>query len=353
MVGHLNSRTSKAAQRDDLIPVNDSGFGTHVAIVGDPAMERVLELAESVARTTSTVLLSGESGAGKEVVGRHIHRASARADGPFVAVNCAALPQSIIESELFGHEKGAFSGAVQRHIGVFERASGGTLLLDEISEIPPEMQAKLLRVLQEKVLYRVGGKQPIKLNMRVIATTNRDLKKCVEEGSFRRDLYYRVNVFPLQIPPLRQRRGDVRPMCTYFLGKLSHDLGKKVVALTADAMTRLENYAFPGNTRELINILERAVILCGDDGIVAGEHIHLDESICIGPMPATPKEEGDVLVFEPGKVSLGDVRRQIILSTLAKYNGNRTRTAEALGVSLRTIRNRLKEYREMGIAIPE
>lgn len=330
--------------------------GQHAAIVGDEGMKRLLALAESVAGTSSTVLLNGESGAGKEVVSRYIHDHSDRASGPFVAINCAALPPSLLESELFGHEKGSFSGAIKQHIGVFERAKGGTLLLDEVSEISPDMQAKLLRVLQERVLFRVGGTAPIKLDIRVIATTNRNLKEEIDKGTFRLDLYYRLNVFPLQIPALRDRPGDIRPLCLHFLAKANQDAGRELEGVTEAALQKLEAYAFPGNVRELVNVCERAMILSANDTLIRPEHIMVDAI----DVAATPQarvvepaaEDADVIMFRPGIEPFEDIRRRVILSTLERCEGNRTKTAEVLGLSLRTIRNRLKEYREAGIEVP-
>ena len=331
------------------------GGPRHSAIVGDDGMKRLLALAESVAGTSSTVLLNGESGAGKEVVSRYIHDHSDRASGPFVAINCAALPPSLLESELFGHEKGSFSGAIKQHIGVFERAKGGTLLLDEVSEISPDMQAKLLRVLQERVLFRVGGTAPIKLDIRVIATTNRDLKAEIDKGNFRLDLYYRLNVFPLQIPALRDRPGDIRPLCLHFLAKATQDAGRAMDGVTEEALQKLEAYAFPGNVRELVNVCERAMILSANDTMIRAEHIMVD-AIDVAATPraqvVSAASDDDVIVFHPGQEPFDDIRRRVILSTLERCDGNRTKTAEVLGLSLRTIRNRLKEYREAGIEVP-
>jgi transcriptional regulator with PAS, ATPase and Fis domain len=341
-------------------------------------MRKLLALAQSVARTPSTVLLSGESGVGKEIIARYIHAHSPRGKRPFIAVNCAALPSSLLESELFGHEKGSFSGAVSRHEGIFERANGGTILLDEISEVSLEMQAKLLRVLQERSMVRVGGSKEVKLDIRVIATTNRNLRECVDQGDFRLDLYYRLNVFPLKVPPLRERTGDIAPLTLYYLGKFAAQFGSPVTGVSREALSRLESYSFPGNVRELVNVLERAVILAVNSDTITSDHLLLDADISVdtftssnrpptqsmnepGTLEYNPDEnehseaelEEEVMSFLPGSEPLTDVRRKIIIGTLERFDGNRTRTAEALGVSLRTIRNKLRDYRERGVDVPE
>lgn len=374
-----------------VIPVFKQEVQPHHMIHEDAATKKVLQLARSVARTSSTVLLTGESGVGKEVFARAIHEASPRSARPFIAVNCAALPSSLLESELFGHEKGSFSGAVARHVGHFERASGGTILLDEISEVSLETQAKLLRVLQERVMLRVGGRDEIKLDLRVIATTNRNLRGCVEHGSFRLDLFYRLNVFPIKIPALRERRDDIPALVVYYLSHFSQRFDTTISGITVEAMERLTMHRFDGNVRELVNVVERAVILCADEEIVRDVHIVIDTA---PPLPnvsdasapferrpssrhlaalssrKTPKAEGSevageepqdpdapesedpAISFLPGSEPLTDVRRKIIIGTLERFDGNRTRTAEALGVSLRTIRNKLRHYRERGIDVP-
>jgi transcriptional regulator with PAS, ATPase and Fis domain len=362
----------------DIIEIDHTGFESHRAISQDPSMRKLLALAQSVARTPSTVLLSGESGVGKEIIARYIHAHSPRGKRPFIAVNCAALPSSLLESELFGHEKGSFSGAVSRHEGIFERANGGTILLDEISEVSLEMQAKLLRVLQERSMVRVGGSKEVKLDIRVIATTNRNLRECVDQGDFRLDLYYRLNVFPLKVPPLRERTGDIAPLTLYYLGKFAAQFGSPVTGVSREALSRLESYSFPGNVRELVNVLERAVILAVNSDTITSDHLLLDADISVdtftssnrpptqsmnepGTLEYNPDEnehseaelEEEVMSFLPGSEPLTDVRRKIIIGTLERFDGNRTRTAEALGVSLRTIRNKLRDYRERGVDVPE
>ena len=408
LVGSWPSRVYKAFARrrvstmsDGVIPVFKQELSPHKMVYQDEATHRVLKLAKSVARTSSTVLLNGESGVGKEVFAHAIHQFSPRASNPFIAVNCAALPSSILESELFGHEKGAFSGAVSQHIGHFERANSGTILLDEVSEVSLETQAKLLRVLQERSMLRVGGKQEIKLDIRIVATTNRNLMASVERGEFRLDLYYRLNVFPIHIPALRERPRDIEPLVMFYLSKFSQQFGVEIAGVTASAMERLERYSYPGNVRELVNIIERAVILCADQQVIEEDHILLDadmgfssssvdsspnafsqrsssrhlaalssrrvQSIPAQQAAANPDEletrevrvddlseaeEDPAISFLPGSEPLTDVRRKIIIGTLERFDGNRTRTAEALGVSLRTIRNKLRDYRERGIDVP-
>lgn len=353
----------------EIIPIDQEGFEAHRAISHDPCMRRLLSMARQVAQRPSTVLLSGESGVGKEIMARFIHRASPRAEKPFVPVNCAALPSSLLESELFGHERGAFSGAVARHQGIFERANGGTILLDEISEVSLEMQAKLLRVIQERSMFRVGGANEITLDVRLIATTNRNLRECVDAGQFRLDLYYRLNVFPLRIPALRDRPGDIEHLTRYHLGRLSRQFGGSLVGVERGAIERLRAYSFPGNVRELVNILERATILAGDSSVVTAEHLILEAEGYDGsqgliadtdPEPTADaladelsSPDGELMNFLPGSEPLTDVRRRIIIGTLQRFDGNRTRTAEALGVSLRTIRNKLRDYRDRGIDVPE
>jgi transcriptional regulator with PAS, ATPase and Fis domain len=307
---------------------------------------------------------------GKEVMARHIHANSSRANAPFIGVNCAALTQSLLESELFGHEKGSFTGAATRHLGVFERAQGGTILLDEISEISAETQGRLLRVLQERVMTRVGGTEEVKLDIRVIATTNRNLREWVDQGNFRLDLYYRLNVFPLHIPPLRQRRADIAPLILYHLSQLVKQLQSSARGISQAALARLERHDYPGNVRELVNVLERAVILSHASSWIDLEHLLLEPTLNASPSTLTiisarseeprrlfPEPADDSLSdnarrvklsLVPGNEPLTDVRRKVILGTLERFDGNRTKTAEALGVSLRTIRNKLREYRERG-----
>ncbi len=321
-------------------------------IWADPKMGNVMEIARRVAQTPSTVLIHGESGVGKEVLAQFIHHSSPRARGPMLAINCAALPQGVLESELFGHEKGAFSGAVARHQGVFERADGGTIFLDEISEVSLEAQAKLLRVLQERTMTRVGGHQEIKLDLRIIAATNKNLMQCVTQGTFRQDLFYRLNVFPLSVPPLRARPQDIKALTLHYLSVLAHRFDVALEGITQRALDRIMRYPFPGNVRELVNLLERATILAYDTPVIDLDHVVFDTDDLLVSTTANGEEraiEPDELVsFLPGDEPLTDVRRKIILQTLKRFQGNRTKTAEALGVSLRTVRNKLRDYRQHG-----
>jgi transcriptional regulator with PAS, ATPase and Fis domain len=302
-------------------------------ITSNPQMEAMLALARRVAKTDATVLIQGETGTGKEVLARFIHNESGRASGPFVAVNCAALPESLIESELFGHERGAFTGAVGRRAGCFETASSGTLLLDEVTEIPLGLQAKLLRALQESEVVRVGSSTPVKVDVRVIAVTNRELRGEVAAGRFRQDLFYRLNVVALRPAALRDRPGDIPILSRHFLARYAGLYGSEATVFTADAMARLVSHPWPGNVRELENVVQRAVIHCGGGDVLA-EHVMLED-------PATLIDPVDT-----GGRSIAELERDVILTTLARLNGNRTHTAKALGLTVRTIRNRLRKYRE-------
>jgi len=308
------------------------------------AMCRVFQLASGVSRTPASILLTGQSGTGKEVVARFIHASSPRAQKAFVAVNCGAIPENLIESELFGHERGAFSGATERRIGRFEAAHKGTLLLDEISEMPLALQTRLLRVLQEREIHRVGGMNPITIDVRIIATTHRDLRHMVREGSFREDLYYRLNVFPLHLPPLQQRMEDLEGLSRSILGTLSERFERSAPAISPMAMARLRSWHWPGNIRELHNVLERSLIL-GPDDVVEPHHILLDEDVVRRSMPIS-----DVAVVTGA--SLAELERDTIIQVLGACEGNRTRAAAQLGISIRTLRNRLRDYRAIGVVVP-
>jgi two-component system response regulator FlrC len=303
-----------------------------------------MELARSVAGSRATVLISGESGTGKEVFARYIHAASPRRGRPFVAVNCAALPESLLESELFGHEKGAFTGAVMRKAGKFELASGGTLLLDEVSEMRPPLQAKLLRVLQEGEIDRVGGRSPVPIDVRVLATTNHDLEKMIAEGGFRQDLYYRLNVIPLRLPPLRERSQDIPALVEHFLGKYRRGDGGRAEGVAPEAMERLKGAPWPGNVRELENVIERAVLV-SSNGLIRAEHLFL------GELPAPPPQGEQKVPAAAGVASrmplstLREMEKQMIARSLEETGGNRTHAAKILGISVRTLRNKLNEYR--------
>jgi two-component system response regulator FlrC len=311
-------------------PASD-GFACESLIARDPKTLKTLTLARKVAPTPATVLLLGESGTGKEVLARCIHLNSKRAAGPFVAVNCAALAPTLIESELFGHERGSFTGAVGRHSGVFERASGGTIFLDEIGELDLSLQAKLLRVIQERSFERVGGGKTIQVDVRVVAATNRDLPGLASQGKFRSDLYYRLSTFPIEIPPLRERPGDLDALAILFLANAADRMEKPVAELSAGAREKLRAYSWPGNVRELENVLERAAILA--DGLVEPEHLVLAGT----RSPATA-------AHQPGSLSIREIERLTIEEALRKYAGNRTHAARELGISLRTLQYRLKEY---------
>ncbi len=313
----------------------------HLEAVESPAMRRVYQLAQKVAGTDATVLILGESGSGKEVIARYLHRHSRRRHGPFVAINCAAIPENMLEAELFGYEKGAFTGAVQATPGKFEIAQGGTLLLDEISEMSLPLQAKLLRVLQEREVERLGGRRTVKLDVRILATSNRNLREAVGEGRFREDLFYRINVFPLSLPPLRERKEDIPGLARALLKRHG---GKPLPCLSAAALRKLQAYHWPGNVRELENVIQRALIL-NPAGPITPEDLVLDESdfqsLPTPPARSTGLEEG-----------LRSVEEQIILETLREENGSRKSTAKRLGISPRTLRYKLAKMRRAGIAVP-
>ncbi|MFH1490757.1 MAG: sigma-54 dependent transcriptional regulator [Pseudomonadota bacterium] len=303
-----------------------------------PSMVKVLNLAKRIAPSRSTVLIQGESGTGKEVIARYIHEYSNRSDRPFVAVNCAALPENLLESELFGHEKGAFTGAVTRKKGKFELASGGTLLLDEISEMAVSIQAKLLRVLQEREIDRLGGQYTVPVDTRVISTTNRDLETETKNGNFRLDLFYRLNVVPIHLPPLRNRPEDIACLAEAFLKNHAAFNNFPVKTLSKEAETFLQKRAWPGNVRELENLMERAILLVESDVISPGdlENISLSEQAMPGPSAG----EG-----AGGTLTLKDVEKKMIFKALDSHEGNRTHAAKVLGISVRTLRNKLHEYK--------
>lgn len=308
-------------------------------ITSDRRMKELISLAKTVAQSKATVLVQGESGTGKELIAALIHENSTRANRPFVAINCAAIPENLLESELFGYERGAFTGAVAAKAGKFEFANGGTLLLDEISEMDVRLQAKLLRVIQEGEVDRIGGRKPVAVDVRIIATTNRNLAECVKEGSFREDLYYRLNVVNLTLPALRERLGDVRLLADHFLRAYAQRNSRSARALTPDAMSLLESHSWPGNIRELENVVERAV-LTSQGMTVVPRDILLDRVQADGESPDKP--------WVPGR-TLNDIERRVIIEALTYHQGNRTHTARALGISIRTLRNKLADYRRMGI----
>jgi two-component system response regulator FlrC len=319
---------------------------TRRIITQDKEMLRLLDLAKQVSDSKASVLIQGESGTGKELFARFIHQNSGRRDEPFVAVNCGALPETLLESELFGHEKGAFTGALAKKMGKFELADGGTLLLDEISEMAVHLQAKLLRVLQEQEIDRVGGLRPVSVDVRVIATTNRNIKEALEKNTFREDLYYRLNVIPIKLPPLRDRKGDLPLLIRHFIEKYNEVDGQNVKSLTSDAMNQMCQLPFSGNVRELENIMERAILL-SDGETIRVEDLLMEETFyesCQTPSPSRFQPE---LMTGP----LREVEKKIIFHTLDQTNGNRTHAAKILGISVRTLRNKLNEYKGMMEAI--
>jgi DNA-binding NtrC family response regulator len=324
-------------------------------IYRDETMAHVVKLAQQIAPSDASVLITGESGTGKEVIARYVHGRSNRAKAPFICVNCAAIPENLLESELFGHEKGAFTGAVARRIGKFEEASGGTLLLDEISEMDVRLQAKLLRAIQERVIDRVGGTKPVAVDIRIIATSNRNLVEAVRAGTFREDLLFRLNVVNLKIPPLRERPADVIELAQHFVKKYADANGLPVRALSAEARRALVLNRWPGNVRELENTLHRAVLLAtgeeiGIDGILTPDGTRLDQAR--NPAVAHAASAAETVTRALVGRTVADVERDLILETLKHCLGNRTHAANILGISIRTLRNKLNEYADDGVPIP-
>ena len=315
-------------------------------IVADPSSLKLLELSRKVAKSDATVMVMGPSGSGKEVLSRYIHDQSPRNDAPFVAINCAAIPENMLEATLFGYEKGAFTGAIQACPGKFEQAQDGTLLLDEITEMDLALQAKLLRVLQEREVERLGGRKTVKLNVRVIATSNRDLRKAVDAGEFREDLYYRLNVFPIEWRPLCERPGDIVPLAEHLVQRHASSQGLGTIRLSAAARNKLSQYAWPGNVRELENVVQRALILCENKEIDATD-LMIDEDMS-APLEAVQEHVEDSKLGS----ELRYQEHQIILDTLVSCNGKRKDVAEKLGISPRTLRYKLARMREDGIEVP-
>ena len=329
LLGHINRYELPDSEEQDGV------------VATDPASREMFAMAQRVAKTDATVLLTGESGVGKEVVARFIHRNSARSQGPFVAINCAAIPDSLLEATLFGYEKGAFTGAQQAQAGKFEQAQNGTLLLDEVTEMPMALQAKLLRVLQEREVERVGGKKPVQLDIRIVATSNRAMADAVAKGVFREDLYYRLNVFPVAIPSLRDRPGDIVPIARHFVAEHGARFARAGLSLSSAAEAALTAHVWPGNVRELENVIQRAIILA------AGSEILPTDLNLPGLAQRTPEpillQEGEKRVD-----NMKDLEREHILRTLAEVNGSRKLAIERLGISERTLRYKLQQYREEG-----
>jgi DNA-binding NtrC family response regulator len=374
----------KAEAFSQLVKVNQfltrEAGGSDTDLVGDGVqMRKLRQLISKVAPTEATVLVSGENGTGKELVANELYRRSNRANQPFIRVNCAAVSETLIESEFFGHEKGAFTGALQKREGRFELANNGTILLDEISEISPRLQAKLLRVLQEREFERVGGNKTIKVNVRVIATTNRDLQKSVERGEFRQDLYYRLNVFPIQVPPLRERRDDITRLTEFFVERFARKHGVRIRGIADDALALMQAHTWPGNVRELQNTIERAVILTESGSMLRGAALGLLLPVASAPatapgitgavpgvsevgaplpqspapvaplsIPAIPAPEAPA---EEPIITLDELEKRQILRALEHTGGNRTEAARILAISIRTLRNKIALYREQGTPI--
>jgi DNA-binding NtrC family response regulator len=354
----------KAQSYHQLLQVNrhlsDPGDDAEVALIGrSPPMGRLRQLIERVAPTDATVFISGESGTGKEMMARELYRRSPRRQQPFIKVNCAAISENLIESEFFGHERGAFTGATERREGRFELANHGTLLLDEVSEIPPNLQAKLLRVLQEREFERVGGNRTIKVNVRILATSNRDLLRNVEQGKFRQDLYYRLNVFPVLVPSLRERADDILLLAEHFIQRYSRKHGIKVTGFAESARHAMMNYRWPGNVRELQNTIERAVILSPQGRSVSAAYqseLDWSGSLTVAPgvaedavLGAAAGEDPAVLPLTPpaGPIfAIAELEKNAIHAALQQTAGNRTQAATLLGISIRTLRNKLQEYRD-------
>jgi DNA-binding NtrC family response regulator len=322
-------------------------------LASDPAMKAVLQLADRIAPSEASVLITGESGTGKEVMSRYIHQKSKRANGPFISLNCAAIPETLLESELFGHEKGAFTGATARRIGKFEEANGGTLLLDEISEMHPSLQAKLLRAIQERVIDRIGGTTPVKVDIRLIATSNRDLEAFVKAGNFREDLYFRLNVVNIALPALRERPSDIITLAQMFADKYSKQNSLPPKKLSAPAVQKLMSHHWQGNVRELENTMHRAVLM-SQDGEIEALAIHLTgqkpSPVATVAQAAHAMEKSAPLTGGIAGRTVADVERELIVNTLNQCLGNRTHAANILGISIRTLRNKLKEYGEQETA---
>lgn len=359
-------------------------------IAGDPSMLALVQMADQIAPSDATVLITGESGTGKEVMSNYIHKKSKRKGQPFISVNCAAIPENLLESELFGHEKGAFTGAVARRIGKFEEANGGTLLLDEISEMHPSLQAKLLRAIQERVIDRIGGKKPVSVDIRLIATSNRNLEDSVKKGEFREDLYYRLNVVNLQLPALRHRPADIMPLAKMFADKYSEQNNLPLKEFSSEATDKIQSYDWPGNVRELENTMHRTVLISQQPEIeetavmLSGQAAQMAAQFTSAPKPqeevvatisetantvtkteedsqtapqdtdnqGLSNEDDDFNVASFVGKTVADMERELIISTLDHCLGNRTHAAKILGISIRTLRNKINQYSDQGVNVP-
>ena len=337
------STQTRMAQETERLQRQLSYQGVLVDMVGaSPQMQQVFSLVRQVAPSSAAALVTGESGTGKELVARAIHHLSPRRAGPFVAINCAALPETLMESELFGHEKGAFTGALERRAGCFELAQSGTLLLDELAEMPSGTQAKLLRVLEDSRVRRLGGKSETAVDVRVIASTNKQVDEALRKGELREDLYYRLNVFHINLPPLRQREGDLPLIAAALIDGLNRKHGCKATGVDGEVMEIFSRHTWPGNVRELRNVLERAVIVAGE-GVVKRQHLPLDFGAPVGSAPASTAEDLDSVRLNVG-ATVADAEKALIQLTLKHTKNNKTRAAEILGISLKTLFNKLKEY---------
>jgi two-component system response regulator FlrC len=361
---NLPHETSAVIQTNVASPpklVADQQKPSPAIIAVDPAMINTLARCERVAKTDTSVLITGGSGVGKEIIAHHIHLTSKRASGPYVALNCAAIPDTLLESILFGHEKGSFTGATKSQSGKFEQADGGTLFLDEIGEMPASLQAKLLRVLQDKMVERLGSAEPIKADVRIIAATNRNLEEQVQAGRFREDLYFRLAVFPIHIPELHKRAGDILPLADFFLKRYRLNIGRDDLVLGPSALEMLPQYNWPGNVRELENIIQRAVLLCDGDEIGA-EHLEIhsqkppNESASSHSLRENPQNGTNIasnLASSQGSSAndMNSVEREHILKVLAQVGGNRSKAVQILGISERALRYKLKSYKEAGFEV--
>lgn len=345
----IEAVVDKAKEHHKLLAENEflreevsrkGGNQAYKVVSASPQMNRILKDVARVAKSNASVFITGESGTGKEVIAQALHDQSLRADRPFIKVNCAAVPETLIESEFFGHEKGAFTGANQKRIGRFELANGGTLLLDEVTEIPLAVQAKLLRAIQEQTFERIGGTKPVKVDVRIISTSNRNIHEAIHEKVLREDLYYRLNVVPIELPPLRERKEEVIPLAEYFIERLCMENHKKPQSLSPQAKERLLSYSWPGNVRELANIMERAVVMNPGEEI-GPEYIYIDKPE--GKAPEYQAAEPAKMALPVG-ISLHELEKRLIIETLQAQNNNKKKAAEILGISPRTLRNKLAEY---------